>query len=107
MGQTVSVNVKHSLGAEEAQKRVRAGIEALQQKYADKLSSVAVDWSDLRADVAVSAMGHSLKGALEFLPDAVRVSLELPWVLALIAEKTKGVLTRETEAMLQLPPPKA
>lgn len=105
MGQTVSVDVKHSLGVEEAQKRVQAGLEALKQKYADKLSALTVDWSDARADLAITVMGHSLKGALEFFPEVVRVSLELPWVLAMVAEKAKGMLTREAENMLRLPPP--
>jgi hypothetical protein len=43
---------------------------------------------------------------MEFFPDIVRVSLELPWVLAMIAEKAKGLMTRHTGEMLQLPPPK-
>ena len=105
MGQIVSVDVKHSLGAEEAKRRVQAGIDGLRQKYAAQLSKLQIDWSDLRGDITVSAMGQTFKGAMEFFPDVVRVSLELPWVLAMIAEKAKGLMTRHTGEMLQLPPP--
>ncbi|HUO54173.1 MAG TPA: polyhydroxyalkanoic acid system family protein [Rhodoblastus sp.] len=107
MGQIVSVDVKHNLGAEEAKRRVQAGIEGLRQKYAAHLSAVQIDWGEARGDVTIHALGHSLTGALEFFPDIVRVSVELPWVLALVAEKAKGLMTRHAGEMLQLPPPKA
>lgn len=107
MGQIVSVDVKHSLGAEEAKRRVQAGIDALREKYASHLSTVQIDWGETRADLTIGALGHNLKGALEFFPDIVRVSLELPWVLAMIAEKAKGLMTKHAGEMLQLPPPKA
>jgi Putative polyhydroxyalkanoic acid system protein (PHA_gran_rgn) len=106
MGQIVSVDVKHSLGAEEAKRRVQAGIAAMKAKYGEQLSFAQVEWNDLHADVVVTAMGHSLKGAFDFLPDCVRVSLELPLILALIAEKAKGLIAKKTEDMLLLPPPK-
>jgi hypothetical protein len=106
MGQIVSVDVKHSLGAEEAQRRVQSGIDGLRQKYAAQLSKLQVDWSQGRGDVTIAAMGQTFKGAMEFFPDIVRVSLELPWVLAMIAEKAKNLMTRHTGEMLQLPPPK-
>lgn len=107
MGKVVSVDVKHSLGAAEAKRRVQEGVDALRQKYASHLSALQIDWAETTADVTITALGQTFKGALEFLPDVVRVSLELPWVLAMIAEKAKGLMTRHTGEMLQLPPPKA
>ena len=70
MGQIVSVDVKHSLGAEEAKRRVQAGIEAMQAKYGEQLSFAQVEFNDMHADVVVTTMGHSLKGAFDFLPIA-------------------------------------
>jgi hypothetical protein len=106
MGQIVSVDVKHGLGAEEAKRRVQAGIEAMKAKYGEQLAFAQVEFNDMHADVVFTAMGHSLKGAFDFLPDCVRVSLELPWVLALVAEKAKALIAHKTEDMLLLPPPK-
>jgi hypothetical protein len=106
MGQTVSVDVPHKLGAEEAERRVKAGVEALRQKYAQHLTALNITWSAAHADFAITVMGHALTGALEFLEDRVRVSMELPWVLALIAEKAKGMIAKHTDDMLQLPAPK-
>jgi hypothetical protein len=106
MGQTVSVDVPHKLGAEEARRRVQAGMNALQQRYGHKLSALHIVWSETRADLSVTLMGHALTGALDFLPDCVRVTLELPWMLAMIAEKAKGMIVQHTDDMLRLPPPK-
>ncbi len=105
MGQIVSVDVKHSLGAEEAKRRVQAGIEEMKAKYGEQLSFAQVEWNDMHADLVISAMGHGLKGAFDFLPDCVRVSLELPWILAIVAEKAKSLIAHKTEDMLLLPPP--
>lgn len=106
MGQIVSVDVKHSLSPEEAKRRVQAGIEAMRAKYGEQLSFAQVAFNDMHADVVITTLGHSLKGAFDFLPDCVRVSLELPWVLALVAEKAKSLMAQKTETMLLLPPPK-
>lgn len=105
MGQIVSVDVKHSLGAEEAKRRVQAGIEEMKAKYGEQLSFAQVEWNDMHADLVISAMGHGLKGAFDFLPDCVRVSLELPWIFAIVAEKAKSLIAHKTEDMLLLPPP--
>ncbi|MGO9391082.1 polyhydroxyalkanoic acid system family protein [Rhodoblastus sp.] len=107
MAHIVTVDVPHQLGAEEAKRRVEAGIEALQQKFAHKLDGLHIDWQGTHADVNMTVMNFPLRGGLDFLPDCVRVSLDLPWALALIAEKTKGMISRHTGEMLQLPPPKA
>ena len=107
MAHIVTVDVPHQLGAEEAKRRVQAGVEALQQKFSHKLDGLHIDWQETHADVNMTVMNFPLRGALDFLPDCVRVSLDLPWALALIAEKTKGMISKHTGEMLQLPPPKA
>ncbi|WP_294537795.1 polyhydroxyalkanoic acid system family protein [uncultured Rhodoblastus sp.] len=107
MGKTVTVDVKHQLGPEEAKRRVHDGMDALQHKLGDKNGAFKVDWGENHADILVTVMGHSLHGAMDFLPHCVRISLELPWALALIAEKIKGTISHQAGEMLHLPPPKA
>ena len=107
MGKTVSVDVPHQLGAEEAERRVRIGVEALQQKFADKLTALHIDWTPGRANASLTIMGNAITSTTEFLPNVVRISVELPLLLALLAEKIKGSVAQHTGEMLQLPPPKA
>ncbi len=60
----------------------------------------------MHADIKITAMGHALTGAMDFYPEYVRVSLELPLMLALLAEKAKGMIAQHTGDLLKLPPPK-
>jgi hypothetical protein len=107
MGKIVSVDIQHQLGAEEAKRRFQEGLDAMKQKHAETLSHLTVEWKGPHADLKFTVMGHSLTAALEFLPQVVRVSLELPWILALAADKAKGMIARSGSEMLKLPPPKA
>ena len=105
MAKTISVDVAHKLGIDEAMRRVRVGIGFMQEKFGDKLSAFDVTWGEARADLSITAMGHTLHGAMEFLPEAVRVSLDLPWIFAALGEKIVGKMAHHTEEMLALPPP--
>lgn len=105
MGKTVSVDIQHQLGAEEAKRRFQAGLDDLKHKHADTLSHLTVEWNGPHADLKFTVMNHSLTAGLDFLPTVVRVSLELPWILALAADKAKGMIARNGAEMLKLPPP--
>ena len=104
MGKPVSVDVPHKLGAEEAERRVRSGFGMMRDKLGDKLSAVDIVWGQGRADLTVTAMGQTLKGVLEFLPEAVRVTIDLPWLLATIGESIAGKIAKKTEEVLRPAP---
>ncbi len=106
MAKTISVDVPHKLGAAEAKARIEAGEKELRARFAQYLSGVEVNWSGDHADLRIGALGQTLTGALDVAPDVVRVSLDLPWALALIAEKAKGFIQTRTTQALQLPAPK-
>jgi hypothetical protein len=106
MGKPVSVDVPHKLGAAEAERRVRNGFGMMQDKLGDKLSAINVVWGQGRADLTITAMNQTLRGTLEFLPEAVRVTVDLPWLLAAIGETIAGKIAKKTEEVLKLPPPK-
>ena len=107
MGKPVSVDVPHKLGAEEAERRCRNGFGMMQDKLGDKLQAINVVWGDRRADLTITAMGQTLRGVLEFLPEAVRVTIDLPWLLAAIGETLAGKIAKKTEEVLKLPTPRA
>jgi hypothetical protein len=106
MGKPVSVDVPHKLGAAESERRVRNGFGLMKEKLGDKLSALDVTWGHGRADLTITAMGHTLKGVLEFLPEVVRVTIDLPWLFAAIGETIAGKIAKKTEEVLRLPPPK-
>ncbi|HEX6963513.1 MAG TPA: polyhydroxyalkanoic acid system family protein, partial [Lacipirellula sp.] len=46
------------------------------------------------------ALGQKLRGRLEVLPDSVRIELELPEMLAMVAERITATLKREGQKLL-------
>jgi len=106
MGKTITVDVPHKLGAAEAERRVRNGFGVMRDKFGDKLSAVDIAWGQGSADLTVTAVGQTLRGGLEFLPDVVRVTIDLPWLLAAIGETITNKIARKTEEVLRLPPPR-
>ena len=45
-------------------------MDALKEKYAEKLSIVTIVWTDLHADLKITVLGHALTGAMDFYPTA-------------------------------------
>ena len=44
---------------------------------------------------------HAVAGHLEVMDDTVRVEVMLPWILATLAEKAKGLITKQGTLMLE------
>ena len=52
-------------------------------------------------DFRVGAMGQNVSGHLEVMEDQVRVEVQLPWILAMIAEKAKTFIQKQGTLMLE------
>jgi hypothetical protein len=49
----------------------------------------------------VGALGQSVSGHLQVEEDQVRVELQLPWMLAMLAEKAKGLIQKQGTLLLE------
>ena len=82
MSAPLIVSIPHSLGREEATRRLKEGL-------ARALTSVpvlAVDegrWEDSRMIFRVRALGQAASGHLDVADDHVRVEVTLPWLCLL------------------------
>ena len=73
-------SVPHDLGPERAKKAADAALASYSQKFAKY--DPRVKWATpTRADIAFTVKGMSLKGALEVLPTAIELDLEVPFLL--------------------------
>lgn len=100
MSKPLIVTVPHQLGRAEARRRLESGIGHLKAKFGDKVSSVTDAWTGDRLDVRVVALGQSADAQLDVEEDHVRVEVQLPWMLAMIAEKAKGLIQKEGTLLL-------
>ena len=101
MSKPLVVVIPHQLGREVARQRLQAGVEALKQKFGDTVASIDGTWAGDRLDFAVAAMGQAVSGGLEVRDADVRVEVQLPWLLAMIAEKARGFIEKEGQLLLE------
>jgi hypothetical protein len=97
---TVVVSIPSRLGAAETKRRLQDGVRNLRTQYANQIASVEETWTDDRMAFKVAALGQTLTGRLDVQADAVRVEIDLPWLLAAFAEKIKGQVEQRGRQML-------
>ena len=101
MTKPLVVSIPHDLGKAEAMRRLQHGVGQMKNQFGDKIASVENTWTGDRMDFRVGAMGQHVSGHLEVSEEAVRVELQLPWVLAMIAEKAKSFIQKQGTLMLE------
>ncbi len=97
----MAMTIPHTLGTEEALKRIQGMLEELKREHGDRVTDLREDWKGERGEFSLKAMGFSVSGALEVLAAEVRVSGELPWsakpfqgrIESLIRERAERLLT--------------
>ena len=101
MTKPLVVSIPHQLGTAEAQRRLRTGIEQLKEQYAGKLAVLEDRWTGPHLDFRVSAIGQTVSGTLDGAEEQVTLALQLPWVLAMLAEKAQGLIRSKGQLLLE------
>lgn len=101
MTKPLVVSIPHQLGAAEAQRRLQTGIEQLKEQYAGKLAVMESRWTGPHLDFRVSAVGQTVSGTLDVTEDQVTLALQLPWVLAMLAQKAQSLIQSKGQLMLE------
>jgi putative polyhydroxyalkanoic acid system protein len=101
MSKPLVVSIPHQLGKDEAIRRLKGGLGQLKEKTDGKLAAVEDSWSDNRADFRLAVLGQTASGNLEVLEDSVRLEVQLPWLLAMVAEKVRPLIEKQGHLMLE------
>jgi hypothetical protein len=99
MRQPFVVMVPHRLGRQAARDRLERGLDRIRSEIAAYAAAVESDWVDDRLTFSVRAVGQTFGGTMDVLDDAVRVEVDLPWLVALLAE-TIAARIRQTGTRL-------
>ena len=102
MSNSIVITVPHRLGAEEAKRRIAGGIELLRRDYIDKLAYSEANWNGDTANLRVVAFGQTATAQVYVMNDAVRIEVQLPWILAALTGKIQGVLKSNAEESLRI-----
>lgn len=101
MSKPLTVSIPHQLGRAEATRRLEAGVGNLRTQFGDKLAKIEDTWTGDRMDFKVGVMGQSVSGHLVVLEDSVTVEVQLPMILAMLAEKVKPMIQKQGTLMLE------
>lgn len=91
MQQPIHVDLPHSLGRDEAQRRIAANIHKL-QGYIPGGAQVTSNWEGSRLDMTVGAMGQQVDAQIDVEDSYVRCHLTLPGMLAMLAKPIEAML---------------
>ena len=101
MNKTLSISIPHRLGQEEATKRLQSGIAEMKTKFAGQIANVEDTWTGNTMTFRFAVMGQSVTGRADVLPDAVKLDIDLPWMLAMLADKIRPKVEQEGRKLLE------
>lgn len=99
MSAPLVVSIPHSLGREEAVRRLKTGLS----RAASSVPVLKVDeerWEDNRMIFRVRAMGQAAAGHVDVADDHVRVEVMLPWLLQRFAEAAQAAIRNRGNLLL-------
>jgi len=103
MSQPVVVTIPHRLGKQEAIRRLQAGFKNVRSTFGEKFVVLKDDWAGDHLDFRASLLGQATTGTVDVADDHVRLEVQLPWMLSLLANKAKESVQRQGQLMLEKP----
>jgi hypothetical protein len=100
MSAPLVVSIPHSLGREEASRRLKSGLT----RAASNVPTLNVDeerWDGDRMIFRVRAMGQAASGHVDVAEDHVRVEVVLPWLLQRFAEVAQAAIKARGNLLLK------
>ena len=98
---TITITIPHRLTQQEARARLQKGITDLKAQHAASIAQVSETWNGDQMSFRLTAMGQSITGRVDVQPSAIKLDIDLPWLLAAFAEKIKGQVEQRGRQMLE------
>lgn len=99
MREPLIVSIPHSLGKEEARRRLQAGLG----QAASSLPVLTIEeqsWADDRLTFGVRALGQVASGTIDVEEKVVRLQVVLPWLLAKFARAVQSAIKTRGQILL-------
>jgi len=108
MARPVTVSIPHTLGKAEARKRIEQGFGHLRQQLASgvggmvgKMVTFKEQWAGDQLQFEGSGLGQRMTGRLDVRENAVDIQIDLPDMLAAIADRITATLKTEGQKLLE------
>ena len=93
----------HKLGKEEAARRLKSRLRQVRSTFGEKFVVLKDEWTGDHLDFRASLLGQTTTGTVDVADDHVRLEVELPWMLSLLANKAKAMVQKQGQLMLEKP----
>ncbi len=96
------VILPHSLGSDEARRRLHARAPDIAGAIPGGLAQVTTTWpTPDRMELRVKVLGHTLTGAVDVAADQLAITLDLPLALSFAAPMIEGTLKAKAAKLLR------
>ena len=100
MAQPIELDLPHSLGKQEARRRIADNIHRLSDHIPGG-ATVQSGWTGDRLDLSIAAMGEQIQGSLDVHDNKVHLRLALPGMLGMFSGAIAGVLKSQSGLLLE------
>ena len=100
MSQPIEVDLPHSLGKDEARRRIANNIHRLVEHIPGG-GHVESGWTGDQLNLIVNAMGQSVKAAIDVEETKVHLKVLLPGMLGMFAAPIQAMLQRKGDLLLE------
>jgi hypothetical protein len=98
---TVTVIVGHRLGKGEALRRLKEGFARTNGHFGPMIVMEQQTWEGDTLRFRMRALGQTAAATIDVLEDALRIEVELPWLLAKVARRFLPILRKEATLLLE------
>jgi predicted NBD/HSP70 family sugar kinase len=96
----LSFAIPHSLGREEAARRLKERFATARAEFRDHVSHFREEWLDHTFSFAFQALGMAVSGTVAVEPESVKLAAQLPLAAMLIKGPIEARLRREVGDLL-------
>ena len=100
MSKPIVVTISHSLGKEEAIRRLQKGLSTASSSF-QMLTIDEEIWSGDRMTFKVRALGQAAQGAVDVSDSSVTIEVALPAMLHKLAEVAQSMLKKRGQLLLE------
>jgi putative polyhydroxyalkanoate system protein len=104
MNTPLVVEIPHRLGKDEAVNRLKVGLSHASVQYGKLLQVHEEIWSGDKLSFRVEALRQMVSGTVDVREDNVRIEVELPWLLARLANAIQSAIRTSGTRMLEKKP---
>ncbi len=101
MTRPLTVSIPHRLGKAEAVRRLKSGLGSVRSDYGHVFTVQEETWTGDTLTFHITALGQAASGTIDVREDHVHLVVQLPWLLAQIAEKAQSLIQKRGRLLLE------